>query len=125
MSLLTDRQTNLLYELYGLPFQLKTITLGETGLSSAPPLTDLFQSAKDRLREAIGEINLEPDKVARVGEILAEYEGLSLDPSKIDRDGYSFKFRDSIQNLKERLYPYTGIRVPRSGGGRGNRVPLG
>jgi len=123
--LLTDRQTNLLYELYGLPFQLKTITLGDSGLSSAPPMTELFQSAKDRLAEAIGEINLEPDKVARVGEILTEYEGLSLDPSKIDRDGYSFKFRDSVQNLKERLYPYTGSRVTRSGSSRSNRLQLG
>ncbi|MBW4660935.1 MAG: hypothetical protein KME15_19850 [Drouetiella hepatica Uher 2000/2452] len=119
---LSDRQEHLLFELYGIPYSSKTISLGSNGLASMPPLTELHQSAKDRLQEAILEINIDPFKTERVGEILAEYEGISLDPSTIEREGYSFRFGRSISNLKDRLYAYTGIRVA---GSFSNRMPLG
>ncbi|HEY9643320.1 MAG TPA: hypothetical protein V6C57_22720 [Coleofasciculaceae cyanobacterium] len=121
---LSDRQEHLLFELYGLPYSSNTISLDRhSDLASMPPLTELHQTATQRLSEAIYEINLDPFKVERVGEIIAEYEGVSLDPSKINRDGYDFSFEKFVNNLKTRLYTYTGIRMTRSNAS--HRTPHG
>lgn len=119
---LTDRQEHLLHEVYSLPYTATTVSMGEPGLASMPPMTELHLSLKDQLQQSILAINLDPFKVERVGEILSEYEQFSLDPSRIDREGYAFRPGNSFRTVQDRLYTYTGIRVSRGGS---NRIPLG
>jgi len=119
---LTDRQEHLLFELYGLTYSPETVVLGDHGFSTQPPFTEFQVSATTRLQRAILEINIDPYKVERVGEVLKEYEEIALDPSSIDREGYVFRQSKSIRTLKDRLYSYTGIR---SQSHQGNRLRLG
>jgi hypothetical protein len=75
-------------------------------------MPDLFssgQSIRQRLQSSIEQINLFPSQVERVQAILAEFEELSLDPSKIDKDGYQLRPGNNLKAIRTRLYPYTGI----------------
>lgn len=97
---LTGAQELLLYEIYGLTEPDAPIAARETNIDYT-----------NRVTEAINKINIDPNKVARVGEILEEYDQIALDPSNIDKDGYSFRMAKSIRLLTIRLYTYTGIPV--------------
>jgi hypothetical protein len=84
-------------------------------------MPDLFSygtSIRNRLQSSIEEINLSPAQVERVQEILAEFEELSLDPSKIDKDGYQLRPSNNIKTIRTRLYIYTGILFNSSAGQR-------
>lgn len=108
--MLTDLEVNLLYEIYQITFRDSTVVAGGDGQSRLQPDTfSAGKSIRDRLVEAIAQINLSASQVARVREILTEFQDISLDPSSIDQAGYRFRPRESIENLKKRLYPYTGI----------------
>lgn len=119
---LTERQEYLLHELYGIPTSADTIVLGESGFAQAPPLAGFAQSPRQHLAAAILRINADEFKVDRVIEILATYEEIALDPSAIERDGYKFRHSQSLKNLQDRLYPFTGILLLDQGG---NRLCLG
>ena len=107
---LTDHEIGLLYEVYEITMRGTTVVAGGSGQSRLMP--DLFssgQSIRDRLIQAIDQINLFPAQVERVQAILAEFEELSLDPSKIDKDGYQLRPGNNLAAIRRRLYIYTGI----------------
>ena len=107
---LTDHEIGLLYEVYEITMRGTTVVAGGSGQSRLMP--DLFssgQSIRDKLIQAIDQINLFPAQVERVQAILAEFEELSLDPSKIDKDGYQLRPCNNLAAIRRRLYIYTGI----------------
>ncbi|MFM6080120.1 MAG: hypothetical protein ACKPCI_16690 [Dolichospermum sp.] len=107
---LTDHEIGLLYEVYEITMRSNTAVSGGSGQSRLMP--DLFSSGlsiRDRLQLSIEEINLNLAQVARVRAILAEFEEISLDPSKIDKDGYQLRPSNNLKAIRTRLYPYTGI----------------
>lgn len=108
--MLTDHEVGLLYEVYEITMRDNTVVSGGSGQSRLMP--DLFSSGssvRDRLNQAIQQINLFPAQVERVRAILTEFEELSLDPSKIDKDGYQLRPGNNLKAIKTRLYSYTGI----------------
>jgi hypothetical protein len=107
---LTDHEIGLLYEVYEITMRDTTVVSGGSGQSRLMP--DLFssgQSIRQRLQLSIDQINLFPSQVERVRVILAEFEELSLDPSKIDKDGYQLRPSNNLAAIRRRLYIYTGI----------------
>jgi len=107
---LTDHEVGLLYEVYEITMRDYTVVSGGNGQSRLMP--DIYASSasvRDRLVQAIEQINLFPSQVERVQAILAEFEELSLDPSKIDKDGYQLRPGNNLRAIRTRLYPYTGI----------------
>jgi len=107
---LTDHEVGLLYEVYEITMRDYTVVSGGSGQSRLMP--DIYASSasvRDRLVQAIEQINLFPSQVERVQAILAEFEELSLDPSKIDKDGYQLRPGNNLRAIRTRLYPYTGI----------------
>jgi hypothetical protein len=107
---LTDHEIGLLYEVYEITLRSDTAVSGGSGQSRLMP--DLFSSGlsiQNRLQLSIEEINLNSSQVERVQAILAEFEELSLDPSKIDKDGYQLRPSNNLKAIRTRLYPYTGI----------------
>jgi hypothetical protein len=116
---LTDHEVGLLYEVYEITMRDYTVVSGGSGQSRLMP--DIYASGasvRDRLVQAIEQINLSPAQVERVQAILAEFEELSLDPSKIDKDGYQLRPSNNIKTIRTRLYPYTGISFNSSAGQR-------
>jgi hypothetical protein len=108
--MLTDHEIGLLYEVYEITMRDNTVVSGGSGQSRLMP--DLFssgQSIRQRLQSSIDQINLFPSQVERVQAILAEFEELSLDPSKIDKDGYQLRPANNLAAIRRRLYIYTGI----------------
>lgn len=125
---LSDRQINLLYEVYEITARDTTVVAGGEGTSRLQ--VDLFgagKSVKDHLEGAIAYINESDARVERVSEILDEWQELSLDPSKIDSDGYALRPVKNIKAIRDRLYPYTGIVfvASPSTSNSNNRLPLG
>jgi len=107
---LTDHEIGLLYEVYEITLRNSTAVSGGSGQSRLMP--DLFSygiSIQNRLQLSIEQINLNSSEVERVRVILAEFEELSLDPSKIDKDGYQLRPSNNLKAIRTRLYPYTGI----------------
>jgi hypothetical protein len=116
---LTDHEIGLLYEVYEITLRDNTAVSGGSGQSRLMP--DLFSygnSIQNRLQSSIEQINLFSSQVERVQAILAEFEELSLDPSKIDKDGYQLRPSNNIKTIRTRLYPYTGILFNSSAGQR-------
>jgi len=108
--MLTDHEIGLLYEVYEITMRDNTVVAGGSGQSRLMP--DLYSygfSVQNRLTQAIEQINLFPSQVARVQAILAEFEAIALDPSKIDKDGYQLRPENNLKAIRTRLYPYTGI----------------
>lgn len=108
--MLTDHEVGLLYEVYEITMRDNTVVSGGSGQSRLMP--DLYSSGasvRDTLVQAIQQINLFPDQVARVQTILKEFEELSLDPSRIDKDGYQLRPGNNLAAIRRRLYSYTGI----------------
>ena len=124
---LSDRQVNLLYEVYEITARETTVVAGGEGMSRLQ--VDLFgagKSVRDHLEGAIIYINESDARVERVSEILEEWVELSLDLSKIDSDGYALRPSKNIRAIRDRLYPYTGIVFKSSPtSGNGNRACLG
>ncbi|MFO0054165.1 MAG: hypothetical protein ACOVOV_16405 [Dolichospermum sp.] len=107
---LTDHEIGLLHEVYEITMRDTTAVSGGSDQSRLMP--DLFssgQSIRQRLQLSIDQINLFPAQVERVRVILAEFEELSLDPSKIDKDGYQLRPGNNLAAIRRRLYIYTGI----------------
>lgn len=126
---LTDAQKHLLHEIYEVPYTSSVAyTSGKgTALGPAAHTTSLAMfveiQVRTQLNKAIVEIDADETRVTRVGTILSRYEDLDLDPSNIDKDGYSFRYRKAIAELRRALWTYTGIAVV--GGNGGNQTPLG
>ncbi|MBL1177651.1 hypothetical protein [Pantanalinema sp. GBBB05] len=126
---LTDAQKHLLHELYEVPYTSNVVyTSGKgTALGPAAQTTALAMFVENQVRNqlnaAIVEIDADETRVTRVGVILSRYEDLDLDPSNIDKDGYSFRYQKAVRELKRALSTYTGIWVV--GGNNGNQTPLG
>jgi hypothetical protein len=121
--MLSPDQELLLYELYGVTKAADTvIDSGFYGLATTPNPVWQQTSLQQQLEKAIELINDDSAKVDRVGKILSEYQCLGLDPSNIDRDGYTFRYRNSLRRLKQVLYTYTGV-IPCDG--QSNTIPLG
>lgn len=119
--MLTDHEVGLLYEVYEVTLRDTTVVSGGSGQSRLMP--DLYSSGasvRDRLVEAIAQINDNPAQVDRVRTILGEFEELSLDPSRIDKDGYQLRPSNNIKAIRARLYPYTGILFNPGNAGRVN-----
>lgn len=107
---LTDREIGLLYEIYEMTFRDYTVVAGGRGQSRLMP--DIYSSGasvRDRLVNAIKEINECESEVVLVRSILTEYEDFRLDPSKIKQAGYNFNPPDNLRVVRDRLYSYTGI----------------
>jgi hypothetical protein len=113
---LTDRQKNQLYEIYEVSHtQITTVTSG-SGYASTSTLFDVFKGVKQQLQDAILTIDADAGQVARVGEILSEFDNWALDPSTIDREGYSLKPSRNYKRVRMLLYSYTGILFRNSSG---------
>jgi len=111
MAFLTDREKEILREIYEVPAEGGLIIAGE---GSGVPLNYLAlssgnQSVTQRLSTAIAALDLNEVRSNRVSEIIAEYETFNLDPSPIQKDGYSFSARRNIKAIYKALMPYTGI----------------
>lgn len=119
---LTDRHKHLLHELFGIPYESKTVVVGEFAYQPLPMILDYQQSPKQRLDEAIVSIDSDETRVQRVAEILAEYEQYALDRSTIDRNGYSLRPNRNIRAIRRALFSYTGLI---SETGQGNQTRLG
>lgn len=119
---LTTAQINLLHEVYECPQIATVIATGGTGVALPPLYIGTYTSVQTQLKAAIDFINQDVSRVTRVGEILAEYEGLALDPSPIERDGYSFSASRNLKAIRRALYPLTGILWNQA---VTNRTPLG
>lgn len=107
---LSERSKSLLYEIYEVTTMPFTVVAGGEGTSRLEP--DLFnagRTVKEQLDLAIGAIDLNSAKQQRIEEILKEWEELSIDPSKIEADGYFLKPEKNIKAIRKRLYSYTGI----------------
>lgn len=107
---LSERSKALLYEIYEITTMPFTVVAGGEGTSRLEP--DLFnagRTVKEQLELAITAIGSNPAQQLRVEEILKEWEELSIDPSKIEADGYTLKPEKNIRAIRKRLYTYTGI----------------
>jgi hypothetical protein len=117
---LTAKSKNLLREIYGV-----SVTGGEIIISNPDPSGLPFTNypfafrtgIKQQLELAIAEIDLNPNASDRVTEILDEYQSWDLDPSPIEKDGYSFRHRRSLKRIMDVLTPYTRIYASLGGGG--------
>jgi uncharacterized protein YggE len=121
---LSERSVSLLHEIYEITTMPNTVFAGGEGTSRLVP--DLFNaglSVREQLEKAIEQINQNPSVITRIEEILAEWEELSIDPSKIEQEGYFLKPEKNIKAIRKRLYTYTGIIF--SGDISFNRIPLG
>lgn len=106
---LTPAQINLLYEIYETP-QIDTAIMSYgMGVTVPPIYIGAYTTMKAQLQRGINFIDQDASRVARVGEILEEYKGLSLDQSPIDRDGYSFNAQRNLKAIRKALTPLTGI----------------
>lgn len=107
---LSERSKNLLYEIYEITAMPFTVVAGGEGTSRLSP--DLFGAGKtirEQLDQSIEFVDLNPAIQERIEEILKEWEELSIDPSKIEAEGYSLKPEKNIKAIRKRLYTYTGI----------------
>lgn len=107
---LSERSKSLLYEIYEVTTMPFTVVAGGEGTSRLEP--DLFNAGrtiKEQLDLAITAIGASVAQQTRVEEILKEWEELSIDPSKIETDGYFLKPEKNIKAIRKRLYSYTGI----------------
>lgn len=120
---LSSAQENLLHEIYQVTKASDVVIDGNFyGIAIAPQPVWIQGSLRDRLAAAIVAINADLGMSDRVGKILGQYDCLGLDPSNIDRNGYSFRYNQSVKRLKEALYTYTGI-IPSDG--QANNIGLG
>lgn len=107
---LTEKHRGLLFEIYGAtPLQEIYAAPGTPGVSILPASFSVTAPLVTSINRAFDLINQDESKVARVTAILDEYESISLDPSPIERDGYSFSQSRSLARLRDVLLPYTGI----------------
>ena len=120
---LTDEHKHLLHEIFEIPYEPIAVLVGDAGFEVAASMLNPFENPVKRLQGAIVSIDADETKVTRVGKILAEFESLSLDPSRIERNGYVLNPAKNIRLLKKRLFPYTGL-ISRSGD-HGNQMRLG
>jgi len=122
---LTERQKNLLREIYSTTVTNGAVLYVTSGFSAGQGYSDLHfsSSIRARLEQAIAEIDINPSSRDRVAEILDEYDGWNLDPSTIDKDGYSFRWQRSMRRILDALTPYTRIVVDHRPGS--NLTPLG
>lgn len=107
---LSQRSVSLLYEIYEVTTMPYTVVAGGEGTSRLVP--DLFnagRTVKEQLDLAINAIGSNTANQQRIEEILAEWEELSIDPSKIEQEGYFLKPEKNIKAIRKRLYTYTGI----------------
>ena len=125
MAFLTDREKEILREIYEVPAEGGLIIAGEG--AGVPmnyfALSSGNQSVNQRLSNAIAALDFNEVRSNRVSEILAEYENFALDPSPIQKDGYSFSARRAIKAIYKALMPYTGILIQT--GGSMTITPLG
>lgn len=120
---LSERQENLLFEIYNVSFLTTTVVTSGEGVSVSPTFFDVRIGVKQQLIMAIALINVEQAMCNRVAEILEEYENFALDYSTIDHEGYSFRPARNLKRIHEALYSYTGIVVrPNS---NNNQIKLG
>lgn len=108
---LTEKQKLLLFEIYECPSEdtPNMVVSPGSGVSVFPNYIDAVSSVRTLLVNAIIRINSDEDRVARVGEILEEYENFALDPSPISRDGYEFTAGRGQRAVWKALQPLTGI----------------
>ncbi len=106
---LTDDHKHLLHEIFEIPYEPIVVIVGDAGFEVAASMLNPFENPVQRLQSAIVSIDSDETKVTRVAKILAEFESLSLDPSRIDRNGYQLNPAKNIRLLKKRLFPYTGL----------------
>jgi hypothetical protein len=108
---LSERQKHLLREIYEVvvPEINDLVFPREVGSFASPNLVSGDTSVRQRLEAAFGLIDADPSRVVRVGEILDEYECWALDNNHVDRDGYKFRYNRWLRNLKQKLFPFTGI----------------
>lgn len=121
--MLTQRQENLLFEIYSVSFLPTTVVTEGNGNSASPTFFDVRIGVKQQLVMAIALINEEEAMSLRVTEILEEYENFALDYSTIDREGYAFRPARNLKRIHLALYPYTGIVVRQ--GMLNNQLKLG
>jgi hypothetical protein len=119
---LSERQKQLLYEIYGVSYSQKTVTTSGGGFTPTPTLFDVRSGVKQQLVEAIAFIDTEESRVARVAEILEEYDAIALDFSTIDREGYSMRPSRNLKRIHEALYAHTGIFFQKN---QANNILLG
>ena len=122
---LTEVQKNYIYELYETtsPGSFDSVIVAGTGgVTLSPNFLNSVTPVQERIQESIEQIDLNPSKVTAVQQLLDEYEGIRTDPSNIDKNGYSFRFKKTIRNLRTRMHPYTGILWTE---GQNNRIPQG
>lgn len=105
---LSDESILLLREIYDATIAPETI-VAQNGMSLSPYPIWTSTSLERRLQAAIDQIDRSQAAVDRVTEILSKYKELELDPSNIDRDGYSLRYKKSVRVLRRALYSYTGI----------------
>lgn len=108
---LSDQHKHLLHEIYGIPYSNQTAIAGDVYTRTVPMIAEAFVELQTHLLAAIDRIDSDETMVQRVGEILQKYSDLDLDPSNIDRDGYSLRYQKSIRTLQKALFPYTSIRA--------------
>ncbi|PSB26214.1 hypothetical protein [Stenomitos frigidus] len=120
---LLDHEKHLLYELFGIPYEPIAVETGEYGMPITQAILDPIQAPATRLKAAISSIDADETKVVRVREILAAYSDLSLDPSPIERNGYSLRPGKNIRLYRRLLFTYTGLISDINT--HGNRLPLG
>lgn len=120
---LLDNEKHLLFELFGLPYEPIAVETGEYGIPITQAVLDPIQAPATRLQAAIVSIDADETKVLRVREILTAYNDLSLDPSNIERNGYSLRPNKNIRHFRRLLFTYTGLISDVNTGG--NRLPLG
>lgn len=116
---LTADQTQRLFELYEIPVNTpSTVVTTDMGY---PIRFDYSVNVRSQLLTALETINASSAQSQRVGAILAEYDSWALDPSNIDKNGYSFRASRNKKAIISALYPYTGIKLIPS---TDNRTPL-
>lgn len=120
---LSDLHKHLLHEIFEIPYEPIAVQVGEAGFEVAASLLNPFQGTTARLNAAIISIDSDETMVTRVSEILTEFKDLSLDPSRIERNGYSLNPAKNICILQQRLFVYTGLLTRRSRGD--NRMRIG
>ena len=113
MAFLTDREKEILREIYEVPAEGGLIIAGE---GQGVPMNYLAlssgnQSINQRLSTAITALDINEVRSTRVSEIITEYENFALDPSPIQKDGYSFSARRNVKAIYKALMPYTGILI--------------
>ena len=106
---LSERQKHLLHEIYEVFYSSRIVTTSGLGYISTPTIFDDYSSIKSQLTESIENISRDESKVARIAEILEEYDNIALDYSTIDREGYSMQPQRNLRRIHLALQPYTGI----------------